>query len=62
VIIKAVMENDGDALVFLPGQCEILKIQEILEKNSGVLQSSLCMAHDQYSVSIWLFFHIKEEK
>ena len=32
VIIKAVKENDGDALVFLPGQGEILKIQEILQK------------------------------
>ena len=32
VVIKAVKANKGDALVFLPGQGEILKTQEILQK------------------------------
>lgn len=32
VISKAVKKHDGDTLVFLPGQGEILKTQELLEK------------------------------
>ncbi len=32
VVMKAVKENKGDVLVFLPGQGEILKTQELLQK------------------------------
>ncbi len=32
VVMKAVKENEGDILVFLPGQGEIMKTQEILQK------------------------------
>lgn len=33
-VIKAMNENDGDALVFLPGEFEIKKCEEILKKTS----------------------------
>ncbi|MFY0626609.1 MAG: ATP-dependent helicase HrpB [Reichenbachiella sp.] len=33
VVNKAVKENDGDVLVFLPGQREILKTEELLRKS-----------------------------